>query len=302
MKFSVLESLRSIIRPIHAVVNDVASLEHAIYQSEKNNPYWLNKNSIKQSSVAKIHELNSLGKNSYHTNIWKYGNSASYVNELKELLTDMFKVKKISKITINISDVAGLSASKAPLEDYCTMQQFVEKDCRIFFELTEDSLNRNLAHQEIRILHREKPSDHFKMYGWSDKLFLSNSGGSHHFASAQYIAKHLSINIPIAGEMILHHLHEEELLKFLKTFSSVLIPFSDFCYLNQKFEHSGLDLLFFQSSSLPAETVILFYKHVDMPCSIDSLLKDRFTDFNKELIKFYNLQKTNAQFQRYMAE
>lgn len=302
MKFSVLESLRSISAPVQAVVSDIDGLEDAIYQSEKNKPYWLNKNSIKQSSIARIHELNSLGKNSYHANIWKYGNSASYVNKLKDLLSDMFKVKKISNITIDISNVTGLSASKAPLEDYCTMQQFVEKECRKYFELTEDSLNKNLAHQEIRILHREKTSDHFKMYGWSDKLFLSNGGGSHHFASAQYIAKHLSINIPITGEMILHHLHEEGLLKFLKTFSSLLVPFSDFCFLNHKFKHSGQHFLFYQSPSLPAETVILFYKHVDLSCSIDSLLKDRFTDFNKELIKFYNLQKTNAQFQRYMAE
>lgn len=300
MKFPLLESLRSLIRPIHAVLSDVASLEHAIYQTEKNKPYWLNKNSINQSSIAKIHELHGLGKNSYFMNIWNYGDSASFGNELKALLSCMFGVKTISSKTIDIAEVSGLSASKAPLEDYSTMHHFVEKECRRFFDLTEESLNRNLAHQEIRILHRERTSDHFKMYGWSDKLFLSNSGGSHHFASAQYIANYLSMNIPIAGEMVLNYLDEEGLSKFLQAFSSVLMPFSDFCYLNQSFEQSGLDLLFFQSPSLPADTVILFYKHNDMPGSIDSLLKDRFTDFNKELIKFYNFQKANAQFQTYM--
>ena len=299
MNFSILNSIRSIIRPIHSVVSDVASLEQAIYETERNKCYWLNKNSISCSSVAKIQDLKGLGKDGYSSFVWQYGKSALDLNELKQALTNIFEVKKIPKITIDISEVGGLSASKSPIDDYCTMQQFVEKECLRFFELSEESLSKNLAHQEIRILHRENTSDHLRMYGWSDKLFLCNGGGSHHFASAQYIANKLSKNIPITGEMVLTYINEAGLSDFLKTYSSILIPYSDFCYLTQKFDLSGLSMVFYQSPCLPAETAILFYKHNDLPSSLDSLLKNRFTDFNTELVKFFNFQKTNTQFNDY---
>lgn len=298
MKFNLLESIRTLIRPIKTVVSDIAVLEQSIYETQPNKSYWLNKNSINCSSIAKIHSLSELNS-SYSIHLWKFGKKGLCVDELKQKLANIFITKKIDKIEIDISEVGGLSASKSPIENYCSMQQFVEKECLRFFEISEQGLQSNLSHQEIRIIHSSHTSDHFKMYGWADNLFLCNSGGSHHFASAQYIAKKLGKNIPITGKMVLTYIDEKALAIFLNTYSTLLIPYSDFCYLSDNFELSGIDMVFYQFPALPAETVVMFYKHQEMPSYLDSLLKNRFTDFNVELLKFFHFQKSNTKFQNY---
>ena len=139
------------------------------------------------------------------------------------------------------------------------------------------------------------------MYGWSEKIFLVNSGGSHHFAAAQYIAKRLSIQVPISGRIELNYIDHDGLSVFIKKYSSILIPHTDFCFLDNLFDKSGLNVLFYRSKDvMPADTVMLFYKNGEIPGDIDSMLKNRFTDFNIELMKYYNLQNVNALFQSYL--
>ncbi|HCF2896160.1 TPA: hypothetical protein NID31_006287, partial [Pseudomonas aeruginosa] len=60
---------------------------------------------------------------------------------------------------------------------------------------------------EIRILHREDPSDHFACYRWDGRLFLMNSGGSHHFAAARYIASRLRHSVPLQGRLKVYGLN-----------------------------------------------------------------------------------------------
>lgn len=299
MNLPFLSSLRSLIRPVQAVISDVAKLEQKIFETEINKSYWLNKNSIDTSSIAKLHELSKLKDYGYSTYIWKFGKSGLNLDELKISLKDIFKAENLKNITIDISEVRGLSASKSPIENYHSMQQFVEKECLRFFKVNENDLQSNLAHKQIRIIHSEHTTDHFRVYGWSDKLFLSNGGGSHHFASAQYIAEKLSKPVPITGDLSLNYIDEKGLLSFIQKYSSLLIPESDFCYLSDNFEHSGLDFIFYQAPFLPAGIVILFYKNHTIPDSLDSLLKNRFTDFNIELIKFFDFQKSNTTFQKF---
>lgn len=67
--------------------------------------------------------------------------------------------------------------------------------------ITEEKLVQNISHGEIRILHDSNIGDHFTRYQWDGRLFLINSGGSHHFAAARYIAARIGKPVPLKGKL-----------------------------------------------------------------------------------------------------
>lgn len=101
----------------------------------------------------------------------------------------------------DISDVHGFSASKSKLRDFASMDEMVETNSRAMIdEITQEKLAKNLAHSEIRIVH-SPGSDHFCRHLWDGRLFLMNSGGSHHFAAAKYIAARLPQSVALRGKL-----------------------------------------------------------------------------------------------------
>jgi hypothetical protein len=101
----------------------------------------------------------------------------------------------------DISRVHGFSASKSKLCDFASTDEMVEANSRAMIdEITHEKLAKNLAHGEIRIIH-SPGSDHFCRYLWDGRLFLMNSGGSHHFAAAKYIAARLPQAVAVRGSL-----------------------------------------------------------------------------------------------------
>lgn len=103
----------------------------------------------------------------------------------------------------DIHDVTGLTFSKSKLHKFTSLDSMVETNSRELIDsITEDKLLKNLAHDEIRILSRENTSDYFTRYLWDDRIFLvNNSGGSHHFAAARYIASRIAYPISLQGTL-----------------------------------------------------------------------------------------------------
>jgi hypothetical protein len=102
----------------------------------------------------------------------------------------------------DIQQVDGFAASKAPLADFVDIDTMIEvRSPELINEISEDQLYKNLAHPEIRILHRSNGHDYFARYLWDGRTFLMNCGGSHHFAAARYIAARLGRQVPLRGEL-----------------------------------------------------------------------------------------------------
>ncbi|WP_348762092.1 DUF6685 family protein [uncultured Salinisphaera sp.] len=107
------------------------------------------------------------------------------------------------QVAIDIRDIDGLSCSKGPLEKYDCLTDFVRHECKKELgEADETAFYRALAHDEIRIIHCENPADHLSSYAWDGRVFLSNVGGSHHFAVAQYLSR--SFDLPVIIEAEIH--------------------------------------------------------------------------------------------------
>lgn len=102
----------------------------------------------------------------------------------------------------DIQDITGLANSKSELKDFDSLDRMVETNSRGMIEpISMDKLRENLSWSEIRILHGHNPSDFFVRHLWDGRVFLINSGGSHHFAAARYIASRLKMRVPLRGNL-----------------------------------------------------------------------------------------------------
>ncbi|MDQ7979863.1 hypothetical protein QYH69_21725 [Paraburkholderia sp. SARCC-3016] len=132
---------------------------------------------------------------------------------------------KVEGWQCDISDVHGFGASKSKLTDFSSTDAMVERNSRAMIdEITPEKLAENLAHDEIRILHRTKTTDHFACYQWDGRLWLINSGGSHHFAAAKYIAARLPQRVPLQADLRVYTLNEEAISSLRRDFEMFVVP------------------------------------------------------------------------------
>ena len=102
----------------------------------------------------------------------------------------------------DISDVDGFSASKSNLHEFRSMDAMVEANSKeMIGDISLAGLQKNLAHKEIRIIHGTHGDDYFLRHLWDGRVFLMNSGGSHHFAAAKYIAARLPEKVRLTGRL-----------------------------------------------------------------------------------------------------
>lgn len=123
----------------------------------------------------------------------------------------------------DITDVDGFAASKSELADFTSTDQMVATNSRDMIDaITHEKLAKNLAHREIRIIH-SPGSDHFRRYAWDGRLFLINSGGSHHFAAAKYIAGRLPESVPLRGQLQTYSLNALAIASLRRDFEMFVI-------------------------------------------------------------------------------
>ena len=124
-------------------------------------------------------------------------------------LASFVTTKKRLRWTCDIQDVVGVAASKAPLSRIPDMDTFAERYCIDGIRhCTPQQLARNLSHSETRIV--QGTGDSFIRHAWDgDRLFLVNSGGSHHFASVRYVAGRLGQEIPLTADLTEHCINSE---------------------------------------------------------------------------------------------
>lgn len=118
-----------------------------------------------------------------------------------------------------IQDVAGLSASKSELRDFSSLDEMAESRARYLLDdITLENLKTSLDWQEIRIFHRESTCDHLAIHQWDGRLFLMNSGGSHHFAAGRYLAVRLGVEVPLHATLRIHRLSRTAVMELLEEY------------------------------------------------------------------------------------
>lgn len=124
----------------------------------------------------------------------------------------------------DIQDITGLANSKSELKDFDSLDHMVETKSRDMIEpISTDKLRENLAWSEIRIMRGDGSSDSFARYLWDGRLFLINSGGSHHFAAARYIASRTGARVPLRGRLRTYSINEKAVASLQRDFEMFVI-------------------------------------------------------------------------------
>ncbi|MCQ4245115.1 DUF6685 family protein [Stutzerimonas decontaminans] len=182
---------------------------------------------ISSCEVVKWNEFGGLssGRGSYgrrRLTGWGYspGSHRNYgaIDLYREDLLDLGKTWETPDWICDIQDVDGFSASKSDLRRFKSMDAMVEHSSKeMISEITPEKLAENLAWDEIRIISRVD-HDYFQTWSWDGRVFLMNSGGSHHFAAAKYIAARLGVKVPLKGKCRAHSLNQVALASLTRDF------------------------------------------------------------------------------------
>jgi hypothetical protein len=96
-----------------------------------------------------------------------------------------------------ITEINGFAASKSNLSEFFSMEDFVLKQCADFVNKgNAEQLRENLKHDQIRIFREDiLRNDPVCRFSWDERVFLMNSGGSHHLAAAILLSNKLDIPV-----------------------------------------------------------------------------------------------------------
>jgi len=120
------------------------------------------------------------------------------------------KCHSINEWACDIQDIYGFSNSDSNLQQFDNLDALVQKNARdLITVISPESLAKNLAHPGICILNCEKTTDHFVRFAWDRRLFLNNTGGSHHLAAARFIARRIGQRVRLPGTLRTYAVSEE---------------------------------------------------------------------------------------------
>lgn len=157
---------------------------------------------------------------------YSHGGGVIYRQDLEH----MVERNIIEQWRCDIQDVVGLTASKSSLSKFKTLDEMVmAKSPELIDSISREKLYGNLAHDEVRILPQHGGSDCFARRMWDDgRIILVNSGGSHHFAAARYIARHLGCDVPLSGKLYTYAIRPDAVASLLTDFDLYAIPELEF--------------------------------------------------------------------------
>jgi hypothetical protein len=124
-----------------------------------------------------------------------------------------------------IQDVVGFANSQSDLNKFVSLDDMVESDSpEMIAAMTDEAVEKNLAHREIRLLNQADTSDHVARYAWDGRLFLISAGGSHHFSAARYIAARIGRTVPIKATLHAYSLEPAAVRSLQDRFDIYAVP------------------------------------------------------------------------------
>lgn len=139
----------------------------------------------------------------------------------------------VDRFECDATDIEGISESKSQFMQHDSIDTFgayyIDEQNRYSrkenppLKLDDASLRELCSHDEIRLLHGGT-YDTFSIRAWDGRLFIDNSGGSHHLAGAAYIAKRIGEPIPLASKLYLYQFNHLTVEWLLNGFYLVLLP------------------------------------------------------------------------------
>ncbi|HHE3463239.1 DUF6685 family protein [Pasteurella multocida] len=195
------------------------------------------KNILKQNRThfkPKLPPSNILGDKRYfweffsgHCIEWCYRKyegrvGSSFNREFLPIFKNLLSSKIIPDWKCEIQTITNVSCSKSCLSDFTDLNDVVTQDSQdLIFELTLENLVKNMNHYESKIFHESTQTVSCEL--WSKTFTWHNTGGSHHFAAARYIANKLDEEVELTAKLELTYLDEQKFHDLFSKYEIFLI-------------------------------------------------------------------------------
>ena len=220
----------------------------------------------------------------------KYDLTLQYIPELEYIVT----VNETENWWCDIRDIDCLGASKSDLSLFKTLDIFATAvNHNLIADISEQNLNKNLQWEGGRVLNN--PS--FYCYAWdNNRIHLCNSGGSHHFSAARYLALKLNKKIPVCGRLYTVHLDAQSIFSLLNQFDLFSVNSKDWFFISEECEHFGAPIGFYPAPRpFYDQTIIFLPRNNKRSMRISKLFKQiQLFDFSLFLLKSLKNQENNG--------
>lgn len=130
------------------------------------------------------------------------------------------------------SQIQGIACSKSDSKSHESVDAFgawfIDEQNRLNrkgkppLKWNDASLKELCSHNEIRLLNGGA-GDFLSVRAWDGRLFIDNSGGSHHLAGAVHVAAHIGASIPLASKLHIYRFNAKTVKWLLGGFHLVLL-------------------------------------------------------------------------------
>ncbi len=279
-------------------ISGLSSIEQLLRSRQSCNEFPINSiSNIELGSVPAWHRLDlskAIG--------WKYfwGGKESFRLDLSEPLV----VTENHIQTVYLSSIYGLSASKSTLANFKSTTELIKqpKCDYLINDLSFQALHEALEWWEIRLLNRPNGGgDRLFYFAYFNKWFYVNSGGSHHFCAAKYIAEMIETDVPITCNVVIHRINERTVNHLKSRYRAVLLQLTEqdsyglksllidkrIEFISHSINQTGWihnwQIYFFPIASKKSNLVYeLFIKHksIDFFEMMQKLINNQFLDIN----------------------
>ncbi|HAT9776581.1 TPA: hypothetical protein JBD69_11275 [Legionella pneumophila subsp. pneumophila] len=220
----------------------------------------------------------------------RYDSTLQYIPELEYIVT----VNETENWWCDIRDIDCLGASKSDLSLFKTLDNFATTvNHNLITDISEQNLNKNLQWEGGRVLNN--PS--LYCYAWdNNRIHLCNSGGSHHFSAARYLALKFNKKIPICGRLYTVHLDAKSVFSLLNQFDLFSVNSKDWFFISEECEHFGAPIGFYPAPRpFYDQTIIFLPRNNKRSMRISKLFKQiQLFDFSLFLLKSLKNQENNG--------
>ncbi len=178
----------------------------------------------------------------------------------------------------------------------------IQDSQELISEISQKNLDKNMAHYESKIFH--DPSVNVSCELWSGTFTWNNTGGSHHFAAARYIASQLEKPINLISQLTIEYL-DKDVMDILFSKYHIFI-FSgkntkQYNLLRETLMHSKvpfvlapIDAMFSMNEDYSSLKLLAFYNSGERAFAIRELCKNSaLLDLNMYFNSLYQKQLVN---------
>lgn len=299
--------MRIQIYKILGLISSRASLLYQLSLLPKHTIHLPDETTVEMESVIPFHMMKSD----------PYGPPANDVKDMKHALDCLVISKKIENVKMDLTKLDGFSCSKSfgDGKEHYTLEEFVEYRCPSYIEdISKKNLITMLEHDNKVWQPTYNPGlsikvGNFQIYGWHPKIYLFNSGGSHHLSAAQYIARRINEDVLLNGRLYLTYFDESAVQRFLQTYEAFITYPLHFNEVEKHLDFAGIEFtridiiypwfkkyrVIETDEDLYGAQLMIFRKQ-KKHATLIKLMLQKCTSFNELLSKYVTEQNRNKVF------